>query len=100
MIKRGILFFLTILVFKNLEAESNQKPWLLTNDYEVLNQGDLATANLDHIHPFPMNTPDEKDYSHWQCFPSTEVTLQYHSWPDDKQGSFSCDGDIWVHTKN
>jgi hypothetical protein len=97
--KIGLLLLLPLLVLKNVSAKPNPKPWLLTEDYGVLSWDDLATANLDCIHPFPMNTPDEKDYRHWQCFPSKEVVLQYHSWPGDEPGSYSCDGDIWVHSK-
>jgi hypothetical protein len=94
-----LFFILSLFCFRNSEAESNLKPWLLTDDYGVLTWDDLATANLDRIHPFPINSPEEKDYRHWQCFPSKEVTLQYHSWQDDKPGTYTCDGDIWVHSK-
>ncbi len=47
---------------------------LLTEDYDILSENDLASYSLG-IKPVPFSAKRRSDYQYWQCFPRERVSL-------------------------
>lgn len=75
-----LLFFLLILSFKtfavSLVAKKKYPYPLLTNDYGILNEQDLACYARD-IPPRPFNSQNSGEYNYWQCFPRNKVLITF-----------------------
>lgn len=73
-----LLFFLLILSSKifaiSLEARKKYPYPLITNDYGILNEQDLA-CYARGLPPRPFNLKDSGAYQYWQCFPRDKVRI-------------------------
>ena len=73
-----LLLFLLILSSKafsiSLAAKKKYPYPLLTNDYGILNEQDLARYAYG-IPPRPFNLKDSGAYNYWQCFPRNKVSI-------------------------
>ena len=58
----------------NLDAQEKYPKVLLTQDYGILSQDDLA-AYTQSVKPAIFSGELGKDYSYWQCFPRANVTI-------------------------
>ncbi len=47
---------------------------LLTEDYNILSENDLASYTLG-IKPVPFSVKEHSDYQYWQCFPRDRVSM-------------------------
>lgn len=72
---------------------------LLTQDYDILNENDLA-AYAWNDNPPPFSEKKAKDYNYWQCFPRENVTITLidKGFSAEEIGGVENYGDLFIKT--
>lgn len=83
----------------NLDAQEKYPKVLLTQDYGILSQADLAAYTLD-VKPAIFSGEIGKNYDYWQCFPRANVTitLRDKGYSSEDIGNIENYGDLFINT--
>lgn len=91
------LFFLTISMQAEAVSELAKKKYpyiLITEDYGILNENDLASCTWGRGKPGPAFTKQGGNTDYWQCFPRNQISVTLK---DSGESPEECKGTTIAH---
>lgn len=97
-----LLFSVSMDLFSlNLGAQEKYPNVLLTQDYGILNQADLA-AYIRDVKPVIFSGEIGKDYNYWQCFTreNVTITLRDKGYSSEDIANSENYGDLFIYVRS